>query len=97
MTKLSPDQIAAALTQLQGWELTGEQIVKTCSFKNYYQTIGFVNAVAWIAHQQDHHPDLEVGYNKCKVRYSTHSAGGVTEKDVQCARLVDRLCATALP
>jgi len=91
MAKLSDDQIGKALAALPGWERAGNEIVKTYSFKNYYETLAFVNATAWISHREDHHPDLEVGYNKCKVRYSTHSAGGVTEKDVECAGKIERL------
>jgi 4a-hydroxytetrahydrobiopterin dehydratase len=62
-------------------------------FKNYYETMAFVNAVAWVAHREDHHPDLEVGYNKCTVRYSTHSVGGLSENDFICAAKVDSLLA----
>lgn len=60
-------------------------------FDNYYQTIAFVNALAWIAHAQDHHPDLEVGYNRCRVRYSTHSVGGLSINDFICAARIDAL------
>jgi 4a-hydroxytetrahydrobiopterin dehydratase len=91
MSKLTDDQIREALKSLSGWERSGNEIAKTYSFKNYYETMAFVNATAWISHQQDHHPDLEVGYNKCKVRFSTHSSGGVTEKDVRCAEKVEQL------
>jgi 4a-hydroxytetrahydrobiopterin dehydratase len=90
-TVFSPDQIASQLKNLPGWQLAANEIVKTYSFKNYYETIAFVNATAWVSHAQDHHPDLEVGYNKCKVRYSTHSAGGVTSKDVECAGRIEAL------
>jgi 4a-hydroxytetrahydrobiopterin dehydratase len=91
MTALSAGQVDARLKQLPGWQREGNEIVRTFSFKNYYETMAFVNATAWISHQQDHHPDLEVSYNKCKVRYSTHSAGGVTDADLDCAAQVDRL------
>ena len=69
---------------------TGE-ISKSFSFKNYYETMAFVNAVAWVANQQDHHPDMEVGYNKCTVRYSTHSVGGLSENDFISAARIDAL------
>ncbi|HEY7090345.1 MAG TPA: 4a-hydroxytetrahydrobiopterin dehydratase [Tepidisphaeraceae bacterium] len=92
MAKLTDDQIRKSLQQsLPGWELADNEIAKTFNFKDYYETMAFVNATAWISHREDHHPDLEVGYNKCKVRYSTHSAGGVTEKDVACAGKVEQL------
>ena len=55
----------------------GGEIAKTFKFKNYYETMAFVNATAWVSHREDHHPDLEVGYNRCRVRYSTHSVGGL--------------------
>ena len=85
LSRLDENQIAARLAQLPGWERQGTNITKTFKFKNYYETIAFVNASAWISHRQDHHPDLEVGYNTCKVRYSTHSVGGLSENDFQCA------------
>lgn len=90
---LSPSEISAHLESLTGWSHPEglNQIEKEFSFKNYYQTMAFVNAVAWIAHQQDHHPDLTVSYNKCRVNYSTHSVGGITAKDIASAKLTDAL------
>jgi 4a-hydroxytetrahydrobiopterin dehydratase len=88
---LSPQQIESQLKSLPGWQLAGNEIVKTYSFKDYYETMAFVNASAWISHATDHHPDLEVGYNQCKVRYSTHSAGGITSKDMECAGKIEAL------
>jgi 4a-hydroxytetrahydrobiopterin dehydratase len=79
------------LAQLPGWGLDGGGIVKTFPFKNFHQTMAFVNAVAWIAHREDHHPDLEVGYKACKVRYSTHAIGGLSENDFICAAKVEQL------
>ena len=75
------------------WQLDTEagNIQRTFSFKNYYQTIAFVNALAWVAHQEDHHPDLEVGYNRCLVRYSTHSVDGLSQNDFICAARLDAL------
>ncbi len=86
---LSPEQIL--LSQLDGWQQQGSFISKTYHFKNYYQTTAFVNAIAWMAHQTDHHPELTVNYNSCKVSYSTHDAGGLTEKDFSCAAKADGL------
>jgi 4a-hydroxytetrahydrobiopterin dehydratase len=88
---LAGDGLKAYLLRLSGWENLGNAIAKTFTFMNYYQTIAFVNAVAFIAHQEDHHPDLEVGYKTCKVRYSTHSIGGLSENDFICAAKVDAL------
>lgn len=69
----------------------GKTISRTFRFKNYYQTIAFVNALAWIVHDQDHHPDLEVGYNRCVVHYTTHSVDGLSENDFICAARIDTL------
>jgi 4a-hydroxytetrahydrobiopterin dehydratase len=91
VAKLSVEQINTSLQKLPGWQRVGEEIAKTYSFKDYYQTMAFVNATAWLSHAADHHPDLEVGYNRCKVRYSTHSAGGITAKDVECATKIEQL------
>ena len=81
-----------ALESLPNWEnLAGKAIARTFKFNNYYETMAFVNALAFIAHRQDHHPDLQVGYNKCRVEYSTHAAGGLSEKDFAAARAVNEL------
>lgn len=68
-----------------------KSITRTFAFGNYYETIAFVNAVAWIANSEDHHPDLEVGYNRCKVTFSTHSIGGLSDNDFICAARLDDL------
>ena len=75
------------------WALTADisGITRIFKFKNYYETIAFVNAVAWIAHQEDHHPDLKVGYNTCEVLYSTHSVAGLSVNDFICAAKIDTL------
>jgi len=88
---LAKEEAARLLKQLPGWELSGVQIAKAYSFKNYHETMAFVNATAWISHREDHHPDLEVGYNRCTVRYSTHSVGGLSENDFICAAKVEAL------
>jgi 4a-hydroxytetrahydrobiopterin dehydratase len=79
------------LAQLDAWELKDNVISKTFAFKNYYQVIAFVNAVAWMTHREDHHPDMTVGYNQCRVEYSTHAIGGLSENDFICAAKVDAL------
>lgn len=90
---LEPTALYEALRKLPDWELDaeGKAISRVFEFKNFYKTMAFVNAVAWIANREDHHPDLEVGYSRCKVTYSTHSAGGVTENDLICAAAIDKL------
>ena len=93
---LSEQAIRNVLGDLPGWELRSgakPEIAKTYKFANYYETMSFVNAVAWVAHKEDHHPDLEVGYNKCKVKYSTHSVRGLSENDFICAAKVEALLA----
>ena len=91
MNKLNAQEIAKRLAQVPGWELRGDQIVKTFEFKNYYETMAFVNATAWVSHREDHHPDIELGYNKCSIRYSTHSVGGLSDSDFACAGKIERL------
>ena len=90
---MDADQARGMLGKLNGWELddAGREIARTYKFKNYYETMAFVNALAWVAHREDHHPDLLVGYNRVQVRYSTHSIGGLSENDFICAAKIDAL------
>lgn len=88
---LSNDAVARALADLPGWSLENGRIAKTYEFSNFHETMEFVNALAWIAHREDHHPDLEVSYKRCRVVYSTHSVGGVSENDLICAAKVEQL------
>jgi 4a-hydroxytetrahydrobiopterin dehydratase len=83
----------AMLTQLKGWIIENGRLVKVYPFANYYQTMAFVNALAWISHREDHHPDLTVGYNRCRVEYWTHAIGGLSENDFICAAKCDALFA----
>jgi 4a-hydroxytetrahydrobiopterin dehydratase len=87
--RLSGSEIGAQLHALPGWTLNDGAIEKTFHFPTYSKTIAFVNAVAAIAEQEDHHPDLSVHYDHCVVTWSTHSAGGVTQNDIVCAAKVD--------
>ncbi len=81
------------LAQLDGWQTDVQETVleKVFRFKDFYQTIAFVNAIAWIANSENHHPDLEVGYNRCLVRYTTHDVGGISINDFICAARIDAL------
>ncbi len=88
---LTQTEVDSLMVQLEGWQQQGGQIAKAYRFKNYYQTIAFVNAVAWMAHREDHHPDLAVGYNSCRVEYMTHAIQGLSENDFICAAKVDAL------
>lgn len=94
---LSATEIVASLARLEDWKLTGDgaevAIEKTFTFANYFETMAFVNALALIAHKQDHHPDLSVHYNRCVVRFSTHDVGGISATDFECATQADALLA----
>ncbi len=93
MPPLDPATVISLLAVLPGWQEQDGEIVKTFSFKNYYQTTAFVNAVAWLAQREDHHPEITFGYKTCTVRYSTHSIGGLSENDFICAAKIDALLA----
>lgn len=94
---LTATEVVARLAHLEGWTLTGDgaavAIEKTFTFANYYQTIAFVNALAFIAHGQDHHPDLSVHFSRCVVRLNTHDVGGISITDFDCAARIDALLA----
>jgi 4a-hydroxytetrahydrobiopterin dehydratase len=78
--KLVEGEIQSYLSQLEGWELHEDRaIARRFEFENFHETMAFVNAVAWIAHRENHHPDLVVGFRSCVVRYSTHDVAGLTE------------------
>jgi 4a-hydroxytetrahydrobiopterin dehydratase len=86
-------EIAAALAVLSSWKVEHETIIRQFAFKNYYQTLEFVNTIANIIHQEDHHPELLITYNRCTVRFNTHSvndeAGGLSHNDFICAAKID--------
>ena len=90
-------EIVANLATIDNWKLVGDgptvAIEKTFTFANYFETMAFVNAVAFIAHVQDHHPDMSVHYNRCVVRFNTHDVGGISVSDFECASQIDALVA----
>jgi 4a-hydroxytetrahydrobiopterin dehydratase len=88
---LKADDISRLLRSLDGWQLLNGAIARSYAFKDHYQTLAFVNAVAWISHRQDHHPDMTVGYKECRIAYVTHAIGGLSENDFICAAKVDAL------
>ena len=95
---LSATEIVTQLSQLngeqpQGWRLIDGSLEKTFSFKNFNETMGFANAVAFIANAEDHHPDLALSYGKCTVRFNTHDVNGISVSDFFCASKVDALLA----
>ena len=91
---LTPEQIKNLMPQLdRDWAVSAnhKEIKRSYSFKNFYQTMCFVNAIAWIANVENHHPDLEVGYNYCHIRFTTHALKGLTHNDFICAAKIDKL------
>lgn len=88
---LKQDEVSRLLAQLKGWELASGRIAKTYAFQNYYETMAFVNAAAWVSHREDHHPDMLVGYNNCRVEYVTHAINGLSDNDFICAAKLDAL------
>jgi len=94
---LTGPQVIAHLASLDGWKLWGDgdtlAIEKTFGFESYLQTIAFANAVAFMAEQQDHHPDMVLAYRSCSVRWRSHDVGGISARDLRCATLVDALAA----
>ena len=90
-TRLTDPELRDRLALLSGWLHIGNRLEKTFRFANYFETLAFVNALAYVAHREDHHPDLGVHYDRCVVAWSTHSAGGVTLNDCICAAKVDEL------
>ena len=88
---LGEEQIAPLLKGLPGWSREGPAITKTYAFRNYHETLAFVNATGWISHREDHHPEIVAGYSQCKVSYWTHAIGGLSENDFICAAKIDAL------
>ncbi|MDO9094065.1 MAG: 4a-hydroxytetrahydrobiopterin dehydratase [Rubrivivax sp.] len=90
-------QVQQHLAQAPGWSLVEGAIQKRFDFADYHRTMAFVNAQAWVAHVEDHHPDLLVSYNRCTVRFNTHSVGGISINDFICAAKLDALVHSAAP
>jgi 4a-hydroxytetrahydrobiopterin dehydratase len=88
---LSAELTASGLLALSGWQVLNGELVREFKFIDYYHSIAFVNALAYVAHAQDHHPELSVHYNRVQVRFSTHDVGGLSLNDFICAAKVDAL------
>ena len=90
---LTTEEVKKLLKEIPGWEINenGKAIRRHFHFKNFYQTMAFVNAIAWMAHQENHHPDLEVAYDYCLIKYTTHAVDGLTQNDFICAAKVNDL------
>ncbi len=91
MPKLTPAEIKAALPSLPDWKKKGANIVRNFQFKDFVQAIKFVGAVAKLAEQVNHHPDIDIRWNQVTLTLSTHSEGGLTEKDLALAQKFDGL------
>jgi 4a-hydroxytetrahydrobiopterin dehydratase len=90
---LTADEIKQFMPKIKEWQVSndGKFISRRYSFKNFYHTMAFVNAIAWIANQENHHPDMEVGYNYCVVKFMTHAVNGLTQNDFICAAKINLL------
>lgn len=90
---LDNDRAERLLAQVPGWSMAeqGKAIERRFEFKDFYRTMAFINALAWVANQEDHHPDFKAGYNYCEVRYTTHAIGGLSENDFICAAKTQEL------
>jgi len=91
MELLSENEIAAKLATLRGWTLEGKEIRKTFDLKDFARSVGFVASVALLAEKANHHPDIDIRWSKVSLALSTHSAGGLTEKDFSLAAGIDGL------
>lgn len=90
---LSNDELQALLPEIPEWKITadGKYISRRFIFKGFYKTMAFVNAVAWIANNENHHPEMEIGFNYCVVKYMTHAVNGLTKNDFICAAKINAL------
>lgn len=99
MVALTDAEVSAQMTAVAGWQRDAQfdhpRILKRFDFKNYYETLAFINAIAYVVHAEDHHPELTVTYNRCVVAFDTHSVnggkGGLSENDFICAAKVDAI------
>ena len=92
-TAMAETEVSEQRKAVPEWTFENGALARRFRFSNYYKTIAFVNALAFVAHAEDHHPELVVGYNQCEVRYTTHSVGGVSDNDFICAAKADALYA----
>jgi 4a-hydroxytetrahydrobiopterin dehydratase len=88
---MGADAIVQHLRAAPGWALVDGAIERDFTFADYHRTLAFINALAWIAHAEDHHPDVSFSYNRARVRFNTHSVGGISLNDFICAAKVDAL------
>jgi 4a-hydroxytetrahydrobiopterin dehydratase len=91
MALYTDDQITAGLQSLKGWSRAGDEIKKTFELKDFVHAMGFVNSVALLAEKANHHPDIDIRWNKITLTLATHSAGGLTDKDFALAQAIESL------
>ena len=91
MDTLNPEQIKAALGELTDWGFEDNALTRTFRFADFVHSVSFVEHLAELAEERQHHPDIDIRYNKVTLRLSTHSAGGVTQRDVELAETIDHL------
>ena len=95
VSALSPAQASELLQAVPQWQQEGQRIGRSFGFTDYHETLAFINAIAYVIHAQDHHPELTVTFNRCVVRYDTHSvnggAGGLSVNDFICAAKIDAI------
>ena len=92
---LGAEKVAVLLKKLPGWKLSDDKqaIIKDFKFDDFQHTLGFINAVGFMANHEDHHPDIEAGYGHCQLLWSTHDVGGLSMNDFICAARVEQLLA----
>ena len=88
---MTEEQIESTMSEVPGWDYTGKYLTTTKEFKNHYHAMTFANAVAWISHQENHHPDMKIGYKDVTIEYWTHSVNGISINDFICAAKVNDL------
>ncbi len=88
---LAAPEIERLLVQLSGWAVADGRLSKNLDFRNHYEAMAFVNALAWVSHRENHHPQLTVGYREVRVEYWTHAIGGLSENDFICAAKLEKL------
>jgi 4a-hydroxytetrahydrobiopterin dehydratase len=90
-TPLTPEALHLALTTLPNWHLEAGQITRTLTFPTFPDTVAFVNTAAALAEKANHHPDIDIRYNRLRIALSTHDAGGITHNDITMAKNLDNL------
>ncbi len=90
---LSGGEAGALLASTPGWAVSADEkaLERELPFRNFHEVMEFVNALAWVAHREDHHPDLQVSYNRVVIHYTTHAIGGLSENDFICAARINAL------